>query len=50
MIENYFYIWIQSNIYFFSGYAPVIRLKIAISGRHAHIQADKTYIYRQSDY
>ena len=23
------------------GYAPVIRLKTAISGRHAHIHADK---------
>ena len=28
------------------GYAPVIRLKMAISGRHAHIHADKTDIYR----
>ena len=26
------------------GYAPVIRLKMAISGRHAHIHADKTDI------
>ena len=31
------------NIY---GYAPVIRLKMAISGRHAHIHADKTDISR----
>ena len=28
------------------GYAPVIRSKIAISGRHAHIHADKTDISR----
>ena len=28
------------------GYAPVIRLKMAISGRHAHIHADKTDISR----
>ena len=25
-------------------YAPVIRLKMSISGRHAHIHADKTDI------
>ena len=31
------------------GYAPVIRLKMAISGRHTHIHADKTAISRQSD-
>ena len=30
----------------FNGYAPLIRLKMAISGRHAHIHADKTYISR----
>ena len=34
------------NLY---GYAPVIRLKMAISGRHAHIHADKTDISRLSD-
>ena len=34
------YLW---HIY---GYAPVIRLKMAISGRHAHIHTDKTDIYR----
>ena len=28
------------------GYAPVIRLKMAISGRHAHIHTDKTDISR----
>ena len=28
------------------GYAPVIRLKMAISGRHAHIHADKMDISR----
>ena len=28
------------------GYAPVIRLKMAISGRHGHIHADKTDISR----
>ena len=28
------------------GYEPVIRLKMAISGRHAHIHADKTDISR----
>ena len=26
------------------GYAPVIRMKMAISGRHAHFHADKTGI------
>ena len=31
------------------GYAPVIRLKMAISGRHAHIHTDKTDISRWSD-
>ena len=28
------------------GYAPVIRLKMAISGRHAHIHTGKTDISR----
>ena len=28
------------------GYAPVIRLETAISGRHAHIHTDKTDISR----
>ena len=31
------------------GYAPVIRLKMAISGRNVYIDADKTDIFRQSD-
>ena len=31
------------------GYAPVIRLKMAISGRHAHIHTGKTDISRSSD-
>ena len=30
-----------SWIYLSYGYAPVIRLKMAISGRHAHIHTDK---------
>ena len=46
MIAKKFYIWIQSNIYLFSVYVPVIRLKIAISGRHVHFHADKTEISR----
>ena len=29
-----------------SGYAPVIRLKMAIPGRHVHIHTDKTDISR----
>ena len=28
------------------GYAPGIRLKMAVSGRHAHIHADKKHISR----
>ena len=28
------------------GYAPVIRLKMAFSGRHTHIHTDKTDISR----
>ena len=28
------------------GYAPEIRLKVAISSKHAHIHAEKTDIFR----
>ena len=35
--------WCLQSDYIY-GYAPVIRLKMAISGRHAHIHTDKTDI------
>ena len=35
--------WHNTYVY---GYAPVIRLKMAISGRHAHIHTGKTDISR----
>ena len=41
------FIWVGDLNYItdrVSSYAPVIHLKIVISGRHAHIKADKTDI------